>query len=400
MFKSKTVLQLLLTILLFLSSRGFGGERVAPKGASEDSSSSVSITFLDVEAGKAAIIDDSLDPYFDQLQEMEISAKTGSAISGETLKEQRAQCRKRYQAGVREFSDEEKETLRQCVKELYPALKRQYPLFAEMPWSFLKLSDKIEGGLPHTRDKHIVLSEGMSKRLTVLRQSAPEQAVMSFGSLLVHEQMHVFQRLHPGLFDSLYTEVWGFVKAKQIKGCPWLEEYHLANPDGINCCWVFPIQQGESTIFIWPLVVFAEGQGLKRMPHDFRMIAVELVKSDKGFRTKVGKDGKPVFRNLLQVPEYCKVFPLTSNIYHPHEACASLFAMIVMFDAFIPKDNLPEARREKMDRLLTPLRKWFTENLREKRESKPRKRATKKLQRMRQNTTTISNTRYNPCFVG
>lgn len=368
--KLKVISLWLLTVLLLLSNGGFGGEKLTPKGTPEPSALSVSIKFLDIKAGKAAIIDDSLDSYFSQLQAMEMSAKTGSEISGRTLEEQREQCRKRFQMGVREFSDEEKKAISWCVKGLYPALEQQYPVFAETPWSFLKLSDKIEGGLSHTRDRHIIFSERTCRRMVKLNQTDPERAALSFGILLVHEQMHVFQRLHPGLFDSLYTKVWGFVKAKQIKGCPWLEEYHLANPDGINCCWVFPIQQGESTIFIWPLVVFAEGQGLKRMPHDFRMIAVELVKSDKGFRTKADKDGKPVFRNLLQVPEYCKVFPLTSTIYHPHEACASLFAMIVMFDAFTPKDNLPEARREKMDRLLTPLRKWFTENLREKRESK------------------------------
>jgi len=329
----------------------------------------VSVTFLDIEAGKAAIIDDSLDPYFDQLQPMEMSAKTGSAISGKTLEEQRQQCRRRYQAGVREFSNEEKEAIRLCVEKLYPALKEQYPLFAEMPWSFLKVSGNIEGGLSHTRDKHIVFSERTCKRFATLHQSAPERTSLSFGSLLVHEQMHVFQRTHPGLFDALYTKVWGFIKAKEIESCPWLEKHHLVNPDGVDCCWVFPIQQGERTTYIWPLVVFAEGQGLKRMPNDFRMIAVELIKSDGRFRTRVAKDGKPMFRNLLEVPEYRKVFPSTGNIYHPNEACASVFAQIVMTDSFNPTRERPE----KIKREFALLRKWFAENLREKHRSEPQK---------------------------
>jgi len=387
MSNSKTILLWLLAVVLCISNGAFGDEKVAPKGTSEASAPSVSITFLDVEEAKAAIIDDSLDPYFDQLQTMEMSAKTGSAISGQTLEEQREQCRKRYQAGVRQFSDDEKEAMRQCVKGLYPALKQEYPLFAEMPWSFLKLSDNIEGGLSHTRDKHIILSERTCKRLTIFHQSAPEQAALSFGRLLVHEQMHVFQRINPGFFDSLYTDIWGFIKAKEIESCPWLEKHHLANPDGIDCCWVFPIQQEESTTYILPLVVFAEGEDLKRLPNDFRMIAVELVKSDGRFRPKDFKDGKPIFRNLLEVGQYRKVFPLTGNVYHPNEACASLFAHVVMFDFFTPKDKLAEARREKIASELAPLRKWFIENLSKKRGVRHPKEATQKLQPMQRNST-------------
>jgi hypothetical protein len=66
------------------------------------------------------------------------------------------------------------------------------------------------------------------------------------------------------------------------------------------------------------------------MGRDFRMIAVELVRSDGHFRTKVAEDGKPLFRNLFEVPEYRKVFPSTGNIYHPNEACASVFTQIAM----------------------------------------------------------------------
>ena len=375
--KFKITLLWLPAVLLCLSNCTFGSEKPAPKGAPETPSSSVSITFLDIKTGKAAIVDDSLDPYFCQLQPMEMSAKTGSAISGNTLEEQRQQCRRRYQAGVREFSDEEKEALRWCVKKLYPALKQQYPLFAEMPWSFLKVSGTIEGGLPHTRDKHIVFSERTCKRLAMLHQSVPERAALSFGSLLVHEQMHVFQRVNPGFFDSLYTDIWGFIKAKGIESCPWLEKHHLANPDGVDCCWVFPIQQGENTIYIWPLLVFAEGQGLKRMGRDFRMIAVELVKSDGHFHTRVAKDGKPVFRNLLEVPEYRKVFPSTGNIYHPNEARASVFAQIVMTDSFNPTRE----RAENTERELARLRRWFAENLREKAGANHKRTLHKKLRR-------------------
>ena len=269
--------------------------------------------------------------------------------------------------GVREFSDEEKKAISRCVKVLYPVLGQQYPVFAKTPWSFLKVSDGIEGGLSHTRDRHIIFSERTCSRIVRLHQTNPEMAAMSFGRLLVHEQMHVFQRVNPGLFDALYTKIWGFVKAEEIESCPWLEKHHLVNPDGLDCCWIFPIQHRENTIYIWPLLIFAEGQGLKRMGSDFRMIAVELVKSDGRFLTKLDEDGRPIFRNLFEVSEYCEVFPSTGNIYHPNEACASVFTQIAMADSF----NQARARPEKAEKELARLRKWFAENLREKHPSKP-----------------------------
>lgn len=359
MFKSRTALSRRLVVLLCLCSFAFGGQQPAAVQPPQESVSPISITFMDIEAGKVAIIDDSLDPYFDRMQPMEMSAKTGSPITGQTLAEQRAQCRQRYQAGVQEFTDAEKEVIRQSAEKLYSALKPQYPLFAEMPWSFIKVSNSVEGGLPHTRDKHIVLSEGACKGFGMVQRIDPQRAALSIAGLLVHEQMHVFQRLHPGLFDSLYTEIWGFIKAKEIASCPWLEKHHLINPDATDCRWVFPIRQGGQTSYILPLVVFAEGEGLKRMGRDFRMIAVELVGGDGRFRPKLAEDGRPVYRNLLAVPEYREVLAPTRNIYHPNEACASLFANIVMFELASPGANQPQAGAEQHD----PLREWFSENL-------------------------------------
>ena len=130
------------------------------------------IHFLAVEKGKAAIVDDSKEPgsYFGQLQAMEMSAKTGRTITGKTLLEQRRECRARYQAGVQEFSPLEQAAIQSYITSIYPALTHNYPVFAALPWSFIKVADSIEGGLPHTRGAHIVLSESMCQQLVMFRK--------------------------------------------------------------------------------------------------------------------------------------------------------------------------------------------------------------------------------------
>ncbi len=369
MLKTRTFQSGLLSFLICLSSLTLAAEMAVPQQVPETSNLSISITCLDIEAAQAAIIDDSIDPYFSRMQEMEMSAKTGSPIDGNTIEEQRQNCRQRYQAGVREFTDDEKKVIRMGVEKLYPSISEKYPLFAEMPWGFIKVSDEIEGGMPHTRDKYIVLSEGVCRQFAMMHQSAPERALSSMAGLFLHEQMHVFQRLHPNLFDSLYIDVWGFIKAEKIESCPWLDKHQLINPDGTDCCWVYPIKKDDDVTYLWPLVVFAEGDGLKSMPGDFRMIGVELDRDDGIFKPIMTEDGKPVYHNLMDVPEYRNIFPQTSNIYHPNEASASLFTLIVLLDSMPEEQRIAQQERMKIGPNFELVRKWFAENLQKKSEN-------------------------------
>jgi hypothetical protein len=304
-----------------------------------------------------------------------MSAKTGALIAGRTLEEQRAECRRRYRAGAGQFTEPEQAALRALVAKIQPAVHDDYPAFAQTPWSFLKVADRIEGGLPHTRGPHIILSERACRGLcSPGPRGSPDRSALA---TLLHEQMHVFQRAHPQRFDSLYTRQWRFLKADSITGCPWLVEHHLANPDALDCRWVFPIRQPWGTRYIWPLVVFGDGPGagagqnaeetsrpvLKGMPQDFQMLAIEVEKTDGGFRVRQQSDGRPVAEDLLGVRPYREVFSPTTNIYHPHEASADLFAMLVVWDHFVPKGVISEQHRKQFDKLLGPLRTWFRANL-------------------------------------
>ena len=317
------------------------------------------ISFPDLDEARTAFTDDPA--YFDQLQPIEMAAKTGSPLTAGDLAGQRAECRARYRAGVRQFSDAEKNALVQLVGRIHPALRDDYPRMAALPWSFLKVSDQIEGGLPHTRGTHIVLSQSACDRS--LNRSFLGPGSTGAIDLLVHEQTHVLQRAQPELFDSLYVKQWGFRRATSIDANPWLVEHHLANPDALDCRWVFPIEDSQGRRFIWPLVVFGDGPGPKRMPDDFSMVAVHVRPSGNAFRVEQQTDGRPATDELLDVRPYRAVFPMTTNVYHPHEAAAAMLAMLVVVDRFVPRSAIDPSRREAMERSLAPLRAWFRANL-------------------------------------
>jgi hypothetical protein len=317
------------------------------------------VAFADLATGRAAIVDDP--PYFDHLQPMEMEAKTGQPLLAATLPEQRTECRRRYQAAVREFTEEEKSAIRNVVALIEPAVRKSYPKYADTPWNFLKVAGNLEAGFPHTRGKHIILAEGVCRGLVSQPFFFARQVPLDKMELLLHEQMHVFQRAHAELFDSLYIGQWGFIRAKSIAACPWIVEHQLLNPDAIDCPWVFPIPQPDGTKYIWPLASFSEGHGPKRMRTDFSRLAFYVTRKDDQFRVEMASDQRPKYSELMSVRAYCKVFPQSTNIYHPHEAAADLFAKLVLFDAY-RSARMDAAQRAEAEKSFGPLRDWFQKN--------------------------------------
>jgi len=322
-----------------------------------------SIIFLSRQQASAAIVDDKGEPYFSTLQPMEMAAKTGRVLTVKGLRAQRQETRNRYRESVLDFSPGEKTAITSLVKGIDARLRGHYDRLANLPWKFLKVDDNIEGGLPHTRGDYIVLSRSMASELIqITRQYTPQDAVAVGAGILLHEHIHVLQRSNPKLFDSLYNNVWGYVRVDPIRENGWLLKHHLANPDGLDCCWLFPVDAGK-TRFILPGVIFAEGEYLKHMPQDFRMVALEVRKSGDRFTFATDAGGRPVFQPLMSVEPYVRVFAISSNIYHPNEASADLVTQLVQYQLLSDKSRIPEANRKILDMSLAPVKRWADANL-------------------------------------
>jgi hypothetical protein len=331
--------------------------------AVRDPATSLGVVFLDKPAAAEAIVDESLSPYFTLLEPREMAAKTGRPLTGESLAAMREECKRRYQAGVRDFAAAEKDALAWFTGQIRPVLEREYPRLGRLPWTFVKLSDKIEWGLPHTRQRCIVLSESTCAGIVDARRAGSmTKSYRSIVSLLIHEQVHVYQRVYPGSFDSLYRDVWGFEKAASIKGCDWLRAHQLTNPDAVDCTWLLPVKTEGGTEYILPLVVL-DGDAPIPGIGAFRQIAITCEKTATGFAVKRGAGGTPEYRNLLEVPEYKNLFPYSTNIYHPHEASADMFAQLVLFDCYTNKAFFSKESLESIEKSLAPLRDWFKKNL-------------------------------------
>lgn len=307
------------------------------------------VEFLDLKAAKAAIVDESMEPYFKLLQPIEMTAKTAKPITGDTIEAMRDECRRRYEAAVQEFTPQEKDLLVWYVTNLQPLVARDYPGYAKTPWSFIKLSSDFEGGMPHTRGSHIVLSDSILRPMVVRGRGAAglEIAQAQYADTLLHEQSHVVQREHPQRFVPLYTKKWGLKHADKIDKGDWITQHEIVNPDGVDDRWVFPIKKGDQTRWIWPLIVLNDEATAQNATFaSMRMVAVDIEPAKgNGFKVKSDSAGKPQMRDLMQEAQYVQVFAPSMNIYHPNEAEADLFARITIIENLLPSKTPEDAER-------------------------------------------------------
>jgi hypothetical protein len=317
------------------------------------------LLLLSPEEAKAAIVDDGKAPYFDRLTPVEIAVKTAGS------KGDAAEARRRYQASVKAFAPEELAAFAALVEWMQPKLATTYPLLDRTPFSLLKVSAKIEGGLPHTRDRHILFADDLLKQAAALHQTNPLGFRKAMGPLLLHEQMHVIERLFPERFEKLFTEVWGFRHLEKALEHSWLAERQLLNPDGPDIRWIYPVKDGAGKRWIWPLVILREPKASMKMPQDFLLVGVALEEADGAF--KVAEDPKthvPKLENLGDMEDLLRRFPNPGELYHPNEIAADWIAEVIWEDLTGATVDASDPEQAVAHRRVEKIRAWARENLR------------------------------------
>ena len=329
-----------LALLLLVITVPSRAQTTAPPGPRSTTARSADLNFtiLDLTAAKAAIIDDSLDPYFAKLSPAEMTAKTSKPITGDTPAEQIAETKDRYQAAVRTLLPREAKGLRAILSRIQPLLERDYPRFAEQPWSVITVADTLEGGVPHTRGKHIILPQNFVRAFAMIGDESPDVGIQHFAGILVHEQTHVAQRLHPDWFTPLYIDVLHFTRATMIDSDPSIEDIRIVNPDGTICDWVYHLQRAGEDRWIWPRLIMKNPD---RPSMSINAIAVDLIKTgDATFQVKL-ENGTAVTQPLFDLDPYMQVMRSGFNAYHPNEVSADLFATLVVSESLLEKDRHP-----------------------------------------------------------
>jgi hypothetical protein len=283
------------------------------------------LRFLSTAEARTTLTEGAGKQYFENLQLAEMRAKTRLRLEGMSLLSARESARKHYAEEVTNFTKQEKSSIEYTLKQLTAGLAEKAPAFLQTPWCFIKVSDRIEGGLPHTRGECIVLPSGVLQSFTEnSNQENAEKFNPELAYLLVHEQTHVLQRRNPAIFMALYTDIFHFQHLNPAPTTPWLKESGVVNPDGPDTGWALQISNGSSTRWIMPYLVLGKLTNPK-MPDDFLPLGIEVIKSETGWSV-ANRSAVAVDQALQQFFAYAQEFPNPDQAYHPNEISADLIA--------------------------------------------------------------------------
>jgi hypothetical protein len=284
------------------------------------------VHFLSRAQSRAALTQGTAREYYARLQIAEMRAKTGLPLENLTLEGARAEAREAYGAATQDFSADEQGVLREALAKLQPLLQLKAPLYGRTPWSFIKVSANIEGGLPHTRGESIVLSDRFLASMTnrhAQDQSGPRSGLWV---LLLHEQTHVLQRHNPALFAPLYTNAFGF-REVDIAAPEWLRVRRVINPDAPDVQWIYPIDDGGVRHWVLPDIVLLNLEH-PRMPQDFHVVA--LTAEERAGRWMLADQSQPTaFQDLEGLDAYVRAFPERSELFHPNEIAAVMLSELI-----------------------------------------------------------------------
>jgi hypothetical protein len=104
-----------------------------------------------------------------------------------------------YQLGYQPFTMEQKILLLNIVSIIENKINK-YTNFKNIIWTFVKIDTNLENSFPHTIENVIVLSNNFFYG-----------SIYSQINTIIHEKVHIYQRMYPEYINILYTN-WGFCK--------------------------------------------------------------------------------------------------------------------------------------------------------------------------------------------
>tara|TARA_B110000211_G_scaffold62245_1_gene70738 strand:- start:2054 stop:3667 length:1614 start_codon:yes stop_codon:yes gene_type:complete len=286
------------------------------------------ISFLSKNEASIAILDESFEPYFSNLQVKEISTFVQEKAPID-IDSARVFAKKKFSSAVLDFSPDEKEVLSFVVNKTNKwLLDNEINLMANQPWRFIKIDNWLCGGFAHTRGSFIIISQAYLDRLTidwnaVMNKEKESRLVTSLGGLLVHEQMHSLQRTFKSKFDRLYSKNWNFIK-HQVKAENEIIIDQVSNPDAPIAEWIIPDPKDKKK-FYWIRTLITKNVDIPIMGRDFVDIAFEINNKNNTYSVSKVNDTLSSMP-LSDLDFYNKSFPVKRGLDHPNEISAYMFS--------------------------------------------------------------------------
>ena len=221
-----------------------------------------------------------------------------------------------YQSNLLYFTSSEKEWLNNLLTEKIPIIFQKFPRAPLVHWNLVKFQE-LESNMPHTFDRYIMISQ------SILDNWIKNDQRSSAIETLLHEKIHVDQRLFSRNYHILYRHYWkfhyGYQLDGQIKNHPVLHRYQRVNPDGMNLSWIFVNSKSD---WVLPIAL------LKKNATSIREVEIYAIPIDKK-NSQLSTQSQ--WTLLSEYPDFVNFFgPQTNLYYHPNEISAVMIPKILL----------------------------------------------------------------------
>jgi hypothetical protein len=285
------------------------------------------------DQAQRAITNETSDPFFSQLSQVDIEARLGQSVDGFSKEQATESLRQLFRNSVINWPEREQSALIAACGLVKESADRLCPGLIPPRWRFVLTDGSEEGGAAYTRGNTIILPIQKLRTDLVLGQIA---------KLVAHETCHVYGRQHPQTREKLLARL-GFRVVSSIALGPAIESRKLTNPDSPVIDSIIQVQPTPGVDVPVTLVLYADpgrfspvkGQGV------FKYLKYGLVAvADLGegrFGVVGGQDQLPVVYSPNDVAGfYEKVGHNTRYILSPDEILADNIAIALVGSGGVP----------------------------------------------------------------
>lgn len=180
----------------------------------------------------------------------------------------------------------------------------------------------VEFNYPHTINNKIVLSYDIFKDLNKIYKNNDITTLLhKYGSLIIHESVHIEQRYNYNFFVKLY-EKWGFIHVNKIENIEKLLEIKRTNPDAMNddnILW----KNNNKYYFVNS---FFNKNNLNKNNVEYKAYIIKKYKNKYIYN----EDDSKNYILLKDFNEFINFFGSISNNYTPNEICAEYYEKLYL----------------------------------------------------------------------
>ena len=286
------------------------------------------ILFLDSVQASTAIVSDTMEHFFDQINTLDMSIqlkqkRIPSVDRNSLLKEYKMDL----QEDVMNFTPEEISFIKDIFKTVFSDCNEVSKSIFPAEIKLIKIRGSHYGeGTFYTRENCIIIPQS----------DLTEPDEQDFTKVMLHEVFHIFSRLNPQQKLDLY-ELIGFKSTggKQLLQInETLKEKVLLNPDGINYAYSIQLRDKNETSFHALPLIFSNADDFdENKPEFFDYLQFELFKIIPPFSKMIKVVSDTIGKSTIDFknhPEFFEQITENSNyIIHPDELMAENFVIAV-----------------------------------------------------------------------